>query len=146
MFKMRVRMQFSRLQTWQWFCEQWMNSSTKGHIKWTFYILNVAYILFVIFYNEIITVPMKSAAELVCISKQQRCCVSEGIYSFERLEESVINNPFITTAFCFLTEWMNEWCDDSLIKMVTYRHLLAILVLNLQVSLGFAIIYCFLLY
>ncbi len=30
---------------------------------------------------------------------------------------------------------MNEWWDASLIKTVTYRHLLAILVLNLQVSL-----------
>ncbi len=38
---------------------------------------------------------------------------------------------------------MNEWRDASLINTVTYRHLLAILVLNLQVSLSFAIIYCF---
>ncbi len=125
------------------------NSSTKkGHINWTFYILNVAYILktmlsklFVIFYNEIITVPMKSGTELVCVSKQQRCFISEGICSFEQLGESVINIPFITSAFCF--EWTNEWSDGLLIKTVTYCHLLAILVLNLQVSLRFAIIYCF---
>ncbi len=57
-------------------------------------------------------VPMKSATELVCVSKQQRCFISEGIYSFERLGESVINNLFITTIFCFLTEWMNEWMND----------------------------------
>ncbi len=31
---------------------------------------------------------------------QQRCFVSEGIYSFTR--ESVINNPFITTCSCLL--------------------------------------------
>ncbi len=77
---------------------------------------------------------MKSATELVCVSKQQRCFVSEEIDSFERLGGSVINNPFITTNFCFLTEWMNESCDASLIKTLTYRHLLAILVLNLQVG------------
>ncbi len=82
---------------------------------------------------------MKSATELVCVSKQQRCFVSEGIYSFERLGESVINNPFLTLAFCFLTEWMNEWCDASLIKTLIYRHLLAILVLNLQVGYHFVL-------
>ncbi len=87
------------------------SSTKKGNIKLTFYILNVTYILktilsklFVIFYNEIITVPMKYATELVCVSKQQLCFVSEGIYSFKLLRDSVINNPHITTAFYFLTE------------------------------------------
>ncbi len=38
---------------------------------------------------------------------------------------------------------MNEWSDAALIKTLIYRHILAILVLNLQVSLRFAIIYYF---
>ncbi len=38
-------------------------------------------------------------------------------------------------------EWW--WRDASLIKALIYRHILAILVLNLQVSLRFAIISCF---
>ncbi len=82
---------------------------------------------------------MKSATELECVSKQQRCFVSEGIYSFERLGESVINNLFITTVFCFLTEWVNEWCDASHIKTLIYRHLLTILVLKLQVGYHFVL-------
>ncbi len=85
---------------------------------------------------------MKSTTELVWVSKQQQpclqetlthCFISEGIYSFERLGESVINNPFITIDFCFLTEGMNDVTPCSF-KMVTYCHLLAILVLNLQVG------------
>ncbi len=80
---------------------------------------------------------MKSATELVCVLKQQRRFVSEGIYSFEGLGESVINNQFINKAFWSLTEGRNEWCNASLIKTVTYHHLLAILVLNLQVGYHF---------
>ncbi len=37
---------------------------------------------------------------------------------------------------------MIEWRHASLNKTVTYRHLLAILVLNLQVSLRFKMLYC----
>ncbi len=93
-------------------CDNDFNSSTKKVIlSEHFKILNVAYIfktilskLFIIFYNEIVTFPMKSTKELECVSNYQRCFVSEGIYSFERLRESVINNPVITTAFCFITE------------------------------------------
>ncbi len=48
-------------------------------------------------------------------------CKSEGVCSFEQLWASVINNPFITTAFCFLTEQMDEWRDASV--TVAYRHL-----------------------
>ncbi len=66
------------------------DSSTKKvilsqHFKCTYILKTILSKLFVIFYNEIITVPMKSATELVSVSKQQRCFVSEVIYSFKRL-------------------------------------------------------------
>ncbi len=70
------------------------------------------------------------------------CFVSEGIDRFEWFRESVINKSFITTVFCFLSEQMIEWRHASLNKTVTYRHLLAILVLNLHVSLRFKMLYC----
>ncbi len=51
-----------------------LNNSKKKKIKWHFYILNLTYILktilsklFIIFYKEIIIVPMKYATELVCL-------------------------------------------------------------------------------
>jgi len=41
-------------------------------------------------------------------------------------ENQWFNDPFINTATWFDTEWMNDY--DSLIKTVTYRHLLAVLI------------------
>ncbi len=83
---------------------------------------------------------MKSATELECVSTAVSL-VKEST-ALNEFRESVINKSFITTAFCFLTEQMIEWRHASLNKTVTYRHLLAILVWNLQVSLSFKIIYC----
>ncbi len=128
-FKIRPRMEFSlNIQTIATVTFMLYNSSTKkGNIKWTFYILNVAYILntissiivcYSLFYNEILF-PTKSTTELVCVSEQQRCFVSEGICSFERFGESVINNPLITTAICFVTEWMNDVMPRSLRQWLT---------------------------
>lgn len=98
-------------------------------------------VMFVLFCSGII-VPTKSVSS-ASPSNIQRYFICDQICGLVRFGESVINNPFIATAFCFVTEWMIEWRDAWLIKTATCRHLLVVLLLNLQVSLWFAIIYYF---